>query len=70
MVLGSLASASKVLCLAPDLEGKKPSKENRSVGKPATLSTGAVVRVPLFVQTGEVIRVDTRNGEYVGRAQK
>ena len=39
-------------------------------GKPATLATGAVVRVPLFVQTGEVIRVDTRNGEYVGRAQK
>jgi len=39
-------------------------------GKPATLSTGAVVRVPLFVQTGEVIRVDTRNGDYVGRAQK
>ena len=39
-------------------------------GKPATLSTGAVVRVPLFVQTGEVVRVDTRSGEYVGRAQK
>ncbi len=39
-------------------------------GKPATLSTGAVVRVPLFVQTGEVIRVDTRSGEYVSRVQK
>ncbi|RUO24107.1 elongation factor P [Aliidiomarina minuta] len=39
-------------------------------GKPATLSTGAVVRVPLFVQTGEVIKVDTRNGEYVSRVQK
>ncbi|RUO38869.1 elongation factor P [Aliidiomarina taiwanensis] len=39
-------------------------------GKPATLSTGAVVRVPLFVQTGEVVRVDTRSGEYVSRAQK
>ncbi|GAB3027571.1 elongation factor P [Bowmanella dokdonensis] len=39
-------------------------------GKPATLSTGAVVRVPLFVQTGEVIKVDTRSGEYVSRAQK
>lgn len=39
-------------------------------GKPATLTTGAVVRVPLFVQIGEVIRVDTRTGEYVGRAQK
>ncbi|GHB68104.1 elongation factor P [Psychrosphaera saromensis] len=39
-------------------------------GKPATLSTGAVVRVPLFVQTGEVIKVDTRTGDYVGRVQK
>ena len=36
-------------------------------GKPATLSTGAVVKVPLFVQIGEVIKVDTRSGEYVSR---
>jgi len=39
-------------------------------GKPATLVTGAVVRVPLFVQTGEVVKVDTRSGEYVSRVQK
>jgi elongation factor P len=39
-------------------------------GKPATLETGAVVRVPLFVQTGEVIRVDTRTGEYVSRVKE
>ncbi|WP_017443694.1 elongation factor P [Gayadomonas joobiniege] len=38
-------------------------------GKPATLSTGAVVRVPLFVQIGEVIKVDTRSGEYVSRVK-
>lgn len=38
-------------------------------GKPARLSTGAVVRVPLFVQQGEVVRVDTRSGEYVGRVK-
>jgi elongation factor P len=37
-------------------------------GKPATLETGAVVRVPLFVQEGEVIKVNTRTGEYVSRA--
>lgn len=36
-------------------------------GKPATLSTGAVVRVPLFVDQGEVIKVDTRSREYVSR---
>ena len=38
-------------------------------GKPATLETGAVVRVPLFVQTGEKIKVDTRSGEYVSRVK-
>ena len=38
-------------------------------GKPATLETGAVVRVPLFVQIDEVIKVDTRTGEYVSRAK-
>jgi elongation factor P len=36
--------------------------------KPARLETGAVVRVPLFVEQGEVVRVDTRKGEYVSRA--
>ncbi|MFC3909106.1 elongation factor P [Legionella dresdenensis] len=39
-------------------------------GKPARLETGAVVRVPLFVQTGELIKVDTRKGEYVSRAKE
>lgn len=38
-------------------------------GKPATLTTGAVVKVPLFVQIGEVIKVDTRSGEYVSRVK-
>ncbi|UCE88727.1 MAG: elongation factor P [Pseudomonadota bacterium] len=38
-------------------------------GKPATTDTGAVVRVPLFIEEGEMIKVDTRTGEYVGRAK-
>lgn len=38
-------------------------------GKPASLSTGAVVRVPLFVEEGEIIRIDTRTGEYVSRVK-
>jgi elongation factor P len=37
--------------------------------KPAELSTGAVVRVPLFVEQGEIIKVDTRSGEYVSRVK-
>jgi elongation factor P len=38
--------------------------------KPATLATGAVVKVPLFMNVGDVIRIDTRTGEYLGRATK
>ena len=36
--------------------------------KPATLETGAVVQVPMFIDQGEIIRVDTRTGEYMSRA--
>jgi elongation factor P len=38
-------------------------------GKPATMETGVVVRVPLFIDIDEIIKVDTRTGEYVGRAK-
>lgn len=37
--------------------------------KPATMQTGAVVKVPLFIEEGEVIKIDTRSGEYVGRVK-
>lgn len=37
--------------------------------KPATLTTGAVIKVPLFVNIGDVLKIDTRNGEYVSRAK-
>jgi len=39
-----------------------------NVTKPATLETGAVIRVPLFINVGDVIRIDTRTGEYMERA--
>jgi elongation factor P len=35
--------------------------------KPATLETGAVIQVPLFIEPGQLIKVDTRSGEYVAR---
>jgi elongation factor P len=38
--------------------------------KPATLETGAVVQVPLFVLEGEIVKIDTRTGEYLERVQK
>ena len=48
----------------PGLQG------DRSTGgtKPATLETGATIQVPLFISTGEKIKVDTRSGAYLGRA--
>jgi elongation factor P len=39
-----------------------------NVTKPATLETGAVVNVPMFVNTGERIKVDPREGRYISRA--
>jgi elongation factor P len=43
---------------------------DRSTGgtKPATLETGAQISVPLFITTGEKVKVDTRTGDYMGRA--
>jgi elongation factor P len=38
--------------------------------KTAKLETGAVVRVPLFINEGETIRVDTRTGQYISRAKQ
>jgi elongation factor P len=48
----------------PGLQG------DRSTGgtKPATVETGAQIQVPLFITTGEKVRVDTRTGQYLGRA--
>ena len=48
----------------PGLQG------DRSTGgtKPATVETGATVNVPLFITTGEKIKVDTRDGRYLGRS--
>jgi elongation factor P len=48
----------------PGLQGDRSTGGN----KPATVETGATVQVPLFVVTGEKIKVDTRDGRYLGRA--
>ena len=39
-----------------------------NVTKPATLETGAVIKVPIFINEGDVLRIDTRTGEYLERA--
>ena len=48
----------------PGIQGDRVS----GARKPATVQTGLVVQVPLFVNTGDVIKVDTRSGEYLTRA--
>ncbi|MGH9244407.1 MAG: elongation factor P [Acidimicrobiales bacterium] len=48
----------------PGLQGDRVS----GARKPATLETGLVVQVPLFVSSGDKVRVDTRTGEYLNRA--
>jgi elongation factor P len=48
----------------PGIQGDRVS----GARKPATLETGFVVQVPLFVNVGECIKVDTRTGEYLSRA--
>ncbi len=55
----------KVTQTDPGLKGDTSSGGS----KPATLETGATIRVPLFISEGEVLRVDTRSGEYVSRAK-
>ncbi|TNE89570.1 MAG: elongation factor P [Deltaproteobacteria bacterium] len=42
----------------------------QGTSKPATLETGAEVQVPLFINEGETIRIDTRTGDYVGRSSE
>jgi len=39
-----------------------------NVQKPATMETGLIVKVPLFIEQGEILKVDTRTGEFLGRA--
>lgn len=48
--------------------GLKGDTASGGGSKPATLETGVVIQVPLFIEEGESIRVDTRSGEYVSRA--
>ncbi len=51
---------------APEIKGATATNQN----KPATLETGLVVQVPPFIKVGDVIRVDTRSGEYLTRVKE
>jgi len=56
----------KVKTTEPGVKGDTASGGG---SKPATLESGVSVQVPLFIEEGEVVRIDTRTGEYVSRAQ-
>ena len=60
-----LKTVLKVTYTEPGLKGDTAT----NTLKPATVETGATVKVPLFVNTGEFIEVDTRDGSYVGRVK-
>ena len=56
-----------IVATISDCEPGEKGDTTSNVTKPATLETGAVVQVPLFIKEGDKIRVDTRSGEYVER---
>ena len=55
----------KIIATEPGVKGNTAT----NVVKPATVETGAVVNVPASIEEGEVIQIDTRTGEYLGRAK-
>jgi len=66
-IVGTDMAAAVELTIAvtePGLQGDRSSGGT----KPATLETGLVIAVPLFIETGERVKIDTRSGEYLSRA--
>lgn len=59
--------ASVQLRVTESAEGVRGDSAN-NVMKPATLETGKVIQVPLFIKEGELVKIDTRTGQYMGRA--
>lgn len=55
----------KVIETEPGVKGNTAT----NVTKPATVETGAVIQVPIFIEEGELIQIDTRSGEYLGRSK-
>jgi elongation factor P len=66
-IIGVEIPASKVLTITETDPGHAGNTAT-SATKPATLETGKVVQVPLFIEQGEKIKVDTRSGDYISRA--
>jgi elongation factor P len=66
-IIGTDMAASVELTIAdtePGIQGDRVS----GAKKPATLETGGVVQVPLFINVGDRVKIDTRSGEYISKA--
>ena len=66
-ILGVELPASKVLEIVETDPGHAGNTAT-SATKPATLETGKIIHVPLFIEKGEKVKVDTRSGDYISRA--
>lgn len=66
-IVGVELPASKILTIAETDPGHAGNTAT-SASKPATLETGKVIHVPLFIEKGEKVKVDTRSGDYISRA--
>ena len=56
----------KVTETPPEIKGATVTSKN----KPATLDNGSIISVPVFIKVGDIVRVDTRSGEYVTRVKE
>ena len=65
-ILEDIGLELEVTATEPGVKGDTAT----NVTKPATLETGAIIKVPLFINEGEKIQVDTRTGEYLGRVKE
>ena len=66
----SVAAPNFVILAITDTDPGVRGDTAQGGSKPATLETGAVVKVPLFIENGELLKIDTRTGEYVSRAKE
>ena len=64
----SLELPSSVVLVVTESEPAVKGDSVSNIMKPATLETGLNIKVPLFVKTGDKVKVDTRTGEYLERA--
>ena len=66
----SIAAPNFVILQVSDTDPGLKGDTAQGGSKPATLETGAVVKVPLFVENDDLLKIDTRTGEYVSRAKE